>query len=181
MAKMVSFVRQVHQNASLTGSLALLSMEEPKNGQGGGCFPLLWEHRAPAAAAASAGRGCHPGSARAARATGGQRPPPARESRPARLSAAAARAPLGHHRAGQAGPRAGRLRQPLPEGWSAAGGAGSSSEPRPHQARCAACRVDFSPPENLEQFSSGRNKACCQIVLNGVSSQSHSPLHMAWV
>lgn len=125
-------------------------MEELKNGQEGGYFPLLWEHRAPATALASAGRGCGPGSARAARATGGQRPPPARESRPARLSAAAARAPLGHHRAGQAGPRAGRLRQPLPEGRSAAGGAGSSSEPRPHQARCAPAELTSLPLKILD-------------------------------
>lgn len=118
---------------------------------------LSWENRAPATPVASAGRGCGPGPARAARAARGQRPPP-RPSHVLHVSVRLppARAPLGHHRAGARG-AAGSC-SPCSQRRSGGGGTGSSSEPRPHQARCAGCRVDFYPPEKLGQFSSGRNK-----------------------
>lgn len=179
MAKLVNSVRHVEQNMSLTGWLALLGMEELKNSQKGGYFPIVGEPGSGNPGSERwAGVRPRPRPRRARSSRAAPAPPP--KSRPARLSAAAARArPAGASQSG--GTRGRGLLQPLLPasewGW------GNWVFLRAASAPGSVCRVPswLLSPRKAWTVLFWKEQACCQVVLNGVPSQSHSPLHMAWM
>lgn len=74
---------------------------------------------------------------------------------------------------GHAGPRAGAARAaPAPRG-------GNGSEPRPQPGSVRRVPRYLLSPRKGWTVLFWKEQACCQVVLNGVSSQSHLPLHIA--